>query len=201
MSLSIVQNRMSQENNTGSLNITTYITVVFMWGRSTAQSLILELIKTCPWWDSEHFHCTWLAWPWNQWDVGIHRQCQYARYWRVIAHGTHPTHSTAWREGSPSSLPSHRLLLALQLSGPTLAAELGAPGAARGPPSGVCAHSWAPSSGFSPGLSELTLFLLLHTSSEHSCFSGLENPVFPTPCLDNSWTADRYWTLESNWSS
>lgn len=73
------------------------------------------------------------------------------------------------------------------------------PGVVWGPPSGVCsvqpcgtrcegpsAHPAAGNGSRARAESELILSLSLHASSEYSCLSGLENPGFPSPYLDNS---------------
>lgn len=71
------------------------------------------------------------------------------------------------------------------------------PGRARGPPSeslprpqqlrGTLRGTGPSSRGsHTTAEAELILSLILHASSEHSCFSGLENPGFPSPYLDNS---------------
>lgn len=128
---------------------------------------------------------------WCPWAV-----CRGARSQGVIAHGTRPTP----RDGASISLLSNHLSIALKVprSSRWRRAEV-PPGVALGPPSGVhslqpcgtrceiqAAHPAAGNGSQTRAESELILSLVLHASSEYSCFSGLENPGFPSPYLGNS---------------
>lgn len=146
------------------------------------------------WWTNTP--SVWLTWPWSLWAVGT--GVHIVRV--LVLTGTCPIPSVVWSDAAPVCVPSSPLWVAWRVPG---AQQV--PGRARGPPS----ERWDTLGGMGPSSSgshtrargKLILSLLLRASSEHSCFSGLENPGFPSPYLDNSWTADRYWTLESNWSS
>lgn len=121
------------------------------------------------------------------------------------------TPSAVWRDGASLSVSSNVVLVSWQSlgEGRSLAGLGGrlargslwphSPGDTRQGQTLPSSSGWGGSHTRAEG--ELILSLVLDASCEHSCFSGLENPGFPSPYLDNSWTADRYWTLESNGSS
>lgn len=168
------------------------------------------------WWAFVNTPCVWLMWPWSLWDVGLHGQHAGVHVLRVSLLTVHVplwvqrkgmgpqylsfqiTFWLPWRCPDPALGWEQRSLLAW-LWGRLVGCALCSP---VGPAVRVRLFIQRLGTAHKLGLRvELILSLILHASSEYSCFSGLENPGFPSPYLDNSWTADRYWTLESNWSS